>query len=61
MTAKLRAMGHETYFYEPAAVSHGYGEDNAERATFIALGYKFLRHAIGWRPERGGSMQSDTF
>jgi prolyl oligopeptidase len=48
MTAKLQAMGYEAYFYEPAAGGHGYGKDNKERASFTALGYNFLRRAIGW-------------
>jgi len=48
MAAKLQAMGYEAYFYEPAAGGHGYGKDNAERASFTALGYNFLRRAIGW-------------
>jgi prolyl oligopeptidase len=48
MSAKLQAMGYETYFYEPAAGGHGYGKDNAERASFIALGLRFLAGAIGW-------------
>jgi prolyl oligopeptidase len=48
MAAKLRAMGYQAYFYEPAAGGHGYGKDNAERAAFTALGYNFLRRAIGW-------------
>jgi prolyl oligopeptidase len=48
MAAKLQAMGYEAYFYEPAAGGHGYGKDNRERATFTALGYNFLRRAIGW-------------
>jgi prolyl oligopeptidase len=43
-----RVMGYEAYFYEPAAGGHGYGKDNAERAAFTALGYNFLRRAIGW-------------
>jgi prolyl oligopeptidase len=50
MAAKLQAMGYEAYFYEPAAGGHGYGKDNKERASFIALGYNFLRRAIGWNP-----------
>jgi prolyl oligopeptidase len=53
MVAKLRAMGYEAYFYEPAAGGHGYGKDNRERAAFTALGYNFLRHAIGWTRGRG--------
>jgi prolyl oligopeptidase len=48
MAAKLQAMGYEAYFYEPPAGGHGYGKDNAERAAFTALGYNFLRRAIGW-------------
>jgi len=48
MAAKLQVMGYEAYFYEPAAGGHGYGKDNAERAAFTALGYNFLRRAIGW-------------
>ena len=48
MAAKLQAMGYQAYFYEPAAGGHGYGKDNAERAAFTALGYNFLRRAIGW-------------
>jgi prolyl oligopeptidase len=47
MAAKLQAMGYEAYFYEPAAGGHGYGKDNKERAAFTALGYSFLRKAIG--------------
>jgi prolyl oligopeptidase len=53
MAAKLRAMGYEAYFYEPAAGGHGYGKDNRERASFTALGYNFLRRAIGWTQDRG--------
>jgi prolyl oligopeptidase len=48
MAAKLQTMGYQAYFYEPAAGGHGYGKDNAERAAFTALGYNFLRRAIGW-------------
>jgi prolyl oligopeptidase len=50
MAAKLQAMGYPAWLYEPAAGGHGYGKDNAERAAFIALGYGFLRRAIGWEP-----------
>ena len=53
MAAKLQAMGYEAYFYEPAAGGHGYGKDNRERASFTALGYNFLRHAIGWGRRQG--------
>jgi len=48
MTAKLQTMGYEAYFYEPAAGGHGYGKDNRERASFTALGYNFMRRAIGF-------------
>ena len=53
MAAKLQAMGYVAYFYEPAAGGHGYGKDNRERASFTALGYNFLRRAIGWTQDRG--------
>jgi prolyl oligopeptidase len=52
MAAKLQAMGYEAYFYEPAAGGHGYGKDNKERASFTALGYNFLRRAIGWAQDQ---------
>ncbi len=48
MAAKLQAMDHEAWFFEPAAGGHGFGKDNAERAGFLALGFGFLRDAIGW-------------
>ena len=48
MVAKLKEMGHEAWLYEPPAGGHGYGKDNAERASFTALGYAFLREKIGW-------------
>ncbi|GLS18498.1 prolyl oligopeptidase [Labrys miyagiensis] len=48
MAAKLESLGHRVHFYEPQAGGHGYGKDNSERASFIALGYSFLRKAIGW-------------
>ena len=51
MAAKLQAMGCEAYFYE-ADGGHGYGKDNKERAAFTALGFGFLREAIGW-PQGG--------
>ncbi len=54
MAAKLQAMGYEAYFYEPATGGHGYGKDNKERAAFTALGYNFLRRAIGWDFVRAG-------
>jgi prolyl oligopeptidase len=51
MAAKLQAMGYPAWFYEPPAGGHGYGKDNAERAAFTALGYAFLRRAIGWESD----------
>ena len=48
MAAKLQVMGYAAHLYEPAAGGHGYGKDNAERAAFIALGFSFMREAIGW-------------
>ncbi|KQP51290.1 prolyl oligopeptidase family serine peptidase [Methylobacterium sp. Leaf108] len=50
MAQKLRAMGYDPAFYEPAAGGHGYGKDNAETASFLALGMAFLRRSIGWEP-----------
>jgi prolyl oligopeptidase len=54
MAAKLLAMGYDASFYEPAAGGHGYGKNNAEVATFAALGMTFLRRAIGWQDAVGG-------
>ncbi len=48
MAAKLQALGYDALFYEPAAGGHGFGTTNAEVAGFAALGYAFLRRAIGW-------------
>jgi prolyl oligopeptidase len=48
MAAKLQAMGYDAAFYEPAAGGHGYGKNNAEVASFAALGMAFLRRSIGW-------------
>ena len=48
MAAKLQGLGYDAHFYEPKAGGHGYGKDNTEKASFIALGYGFLRSAIGW-------------
>ncbi|MBP0110944.1 prolyl oligopeptidase family serine peptidase [Bradyrhizobium vignae] len=53
MAAKLRAMGYEAWFYEPAAGGHGYGKDNKERASFEVLGFRFLKERIGWRDGEG--------
>jgi len=41
-------MGYEAHFYEPAAGGHSFGKDHAGQAALIALGYSFLRRAIGW-------------
>ncbi|NPU12131.1 S9 family peptidase [Bradyrhizobium sp. 83002] len=51
MTAKLQAMGYDSYFYEPAAGGHGYGTDNRERASFITLGTRFLARHVGLEME----------
>ena len=48
MAAKLQALGYDALFYEPAAGGHGFGTTNAEVAGFVAMGYAFLRRAIGW-------------
>jgi prolyl oligopeptidase len=53
MAAKLQALGYRAWFHEPAAGGHGYGKDNAEVASFAALGAAFLRRAIGWEAEAG--------
>jgi hypothetical protein len=31
-----------------SAVERGFGKDNKTHASFPALGYNFLRRAIGW-------------
>jgi prolyl oligopeptidase len=54
MAAKLQAMGYDALFYEPAAGGHGYGKDNAEIASFAALGMTFLRRTIGWEDGADG-------
>jgi prolyl oligopeptidase len=48
MAAKLQALGYDAAFFELASGGHGYGKDNRQRAFFTALGYAFLRKAIGW-------------
>lgn len=53
MAAKLQAMGHEAWFYEPEAGGHGYGKDNKERAGFEVLGFRFLKEKIGWKDGEG--------
>lgn len=53
MAAKLKALGHEAYFYELASGGHSYGKDHKESAAFTALGYRFLREKIGWAGAEG--------
>ncbi|AYG70490.1 prolyl oligopeptidase family serine peptidase [Rhizobium sp. CCGE531] len=48
MAAKLQALGCPAYFYEAEVGGHGAGADNREQAAFLALGYGFLRDAIGF-------------
>ncbi len=48
MAEKLQNMGYPAYFYELEAGGHSYGKDNYDLASFSALGYRFLRKAIGW-------------
>jgi prolyl oligopeptidase len=48
MAAKLQAMGHRAWLLELDAGGHSYGKTNRDRAYFTALGYAFLRDAIGW-------------
>ncbi len=54
MAAKLQTLGYDALFYEPGTGGHGFGTTNAEVAGFAALGYAFLRRAIGWEPAREG-------
>lgn len=60
MAAKLQELGYEAWFYEPPAGGHGYGKDNAEVATFSALGIAFLRRSIGWEtaPDAGAAART---
>lgn len=51
MAEKLRRLGYDPAFFEPAAGGHGYGKDNSETAAFLALGMGFLRQSIGWVPD----------
>jgi prolyl oligopeptidase len=48
MAIKLQSMGYEAYFHEPATGGHSAGKDHKEQATFLALGFAFIRNAIGW-------------
>jgi len=49
MAAKLQAMAQPAWLLELDAGGHAYGKNNAERATFTALGYAFLRRSIEWQ------------
>ncbi|WP_218511159.1 prolyl oligopeptidase family protein [Variovorax sp. dw_308] len=49
MAAKLQAMLQPAWLLELDAGGHAYGKNNAERATFTALGYAFLRRSIEWQ------------
>ncbi|SFT13502.1 prolyl oligopeptidase family serine peptidase [Methylobacterium sp. yr668] len=48
MAQKLRVLGCDVAFYEPATGGHGAGKDSEQTAAFRALGLTFLRRAIGW-------------
>jgi prolyl oligopeptidase len=47
MAAKLGALGHAVYFYEPPAGGHPGATDNAQLAFNQALTYAFLRRTVG--------------
>ena len=47
MAAKLRALGYDAYFYEPAAGGHGLAADKEQAAFVQALGYSFIKQRIG--------------
>jgi prolyl oligopeptidase len=46
MAARLEALGHRVFFYEPPQGGHG-TSDFEQTAHMLALGYTFLRHTIG--------------
>ncbi len=46
MAARLEALGHEVFFYEPPQGGHG-TSDFEQTAHMLALGYAFLRKTIG--------------
>jgi prolyl oligopeptidase len=50
--AALRAAGHDTLFYSHAG-GHGGGGGSDEKAREIALGYRFLRQAVGLDRQSG--------
>ncbi len=47
MVAALRAQGHDPLFYQHGDGGHGGGGASHARAREQALGYSFLRHALG--------------
>jgi prolyl oligopeptidase len=48
LAQKLRVLGYDVAFYEPATGGHGAGKDSEQTASFRALALTFLRRAIGW-------------
>jgi prolyl oligopeptidase len=48
MAAKLQAMGYQAHFYEPATGGHAAAKNHGDMAILQALGFAFLRRAIGW-------------
>ncbi len=47
MAARLLALGHAAYFYEPTGGGHAGATDNAQLAFNQALAYAFLRRTVG--------------
>ncbi len=47
MVAALQARGHAPYFYQHGDGGHGGGGASHAQARELALGYSFLRHALG--------------
>jgi prolyl oligopeptidase len=47
MAARLLALGHTAYFYEPTGGGHAGASDNAQLAFNQALAYAFLRRTVG--------------
>src|SRR5262249_43562000 len=48
VAAKFPEMGYQAHYYETVADGDGLRRSNAEGAGKVALGYRFLRDAIGW-------------
>jgi prolyl oligopeptidase len=46
MAAKLAALGHTVYLYEPPEGGHAGAADNAQLAFNLALSFAFLRKTI---------------